>query len=61
MKTESEKLDRVFLWLLLTGGLISLLIYGLASFIAEPSAETITTHAPAPKNDAQEIKYPSSK
>jgi Na+-driven multidrug efflux pump len=50
MKNDFEKIDRIFLWLILTIGFISLLFYGLASFLARPTTETITTHAPAALN-----------
>ncbi|MCY7345515.1 MAG: hypothetical protein LH614_04775 [Pyrinomonadaceae bacterium] len=59
MKTKADELDRMFLWLLLTGGLISLLVYGLFSLVAPPAAETITTHAPAlnSTNAMQEVNF----
>ncbi|MBA3693196.1 MAG: hypothetical protein H0X15_06185 [Acidobacteria bacterium] len=46
MKYNLDKIDRIVLWLILVIGLVSLLYYGLASFVARPTTETITTHAP---------------
>ena len=61
MKTKTEQLDRIFLWLLLTIGGTAFLVYGLSSLIAPPAVETITVHAPAaPVNSnapTQQIKY----
>ncbi|MEP7038701.1 MAG: hypothetical protein ABI891_10170 [Acidobacteriota bacterium] len=62
MDRKSDKINRIFLWLLVTGGLLSLLLYGLSSFFAKPTVETITTHAPTFNNDAvREVNYKDQK
>ena len=51
MSRKSDKINRIFLWLVVAGGLLSLLLYGLSSFLAKPTVETITTHAPTSNSD----------
>lgn len=47
MKDKRAEIDRIFLWILLAAGLLSLLIYGLTTFFIQPSVEIITTRPPA--------------
>ena len=51
MIRKSNKIKRIGLWLLITCGLLSLLFYGVSSFLAKPTVETITTHAPTSNSD----------
>lgn len=63
MERKSEKIDEIFLWFVLVGGLLALLLYGLSSFLAKPTIETITTHSANlnSNNDMMEIKFHSRK
>lgn len=59
-KEKTNRLKHILWWLLLSLGLLALLSYGLSSFLAKPSIETITTHAPsfnANSNMMRDAKY----
>lgn len=56
MKSESDKIDQIFLWLLLAAGFVSLLLYGLSSFVAAPKVETITIHAADTNTNANKTR-----
>jgi hypothetical protein len=53
------RLKKTYGWLVLAAGLLLLLFYGLSSFFARPTVETITTHAP-PAANSQNVKFQQS-
>ncbi len=62
MRWKADEIYRMFLWLLLTGGLVSLFIYGLSFFLVKPTIETITTRAPgANGSDMRRVDYKNRK
>lgn len=65
MSRKSDKLNRIFLWLVVAGGLLSLLLYGLSSFLAKPTVETIPTHTPTSnadnKNKPRQVNFENYK
>jgi len=53
-----------FWWFVLAACLAALLFYGLSSFTATPTVETITTHAPAfnaNNNQMREVDFQAPK
>jgi len=64
MKSAADEINRMFLWLLLIASFLSLLFYGLSSFVAEPTVETITIQAINTNSNAntmREVKFQSRK
>jgi hypothetical protein len=58
VERKTEKIDQIFLWLILAGGFLSFLLYGLSYFLARPTVETITTHSSNANYDkTTEIKF----